>query len=65
MKVRYDAETDSMTITLKDERIRDSDEVGPGIIADYGYDGAIVRFETLDASRLIDDTGEVLFEKSA
>lgn len=65
MKVHYDAETDSMTITLRADRIRESDEVGPGVIADFGYDGAIVRFEILDASQQIDDTGEVVYERTA
>ena len=50
MKITYDRETDSMTITFRDERIKESDEVRPGVIADFGYDGAIVRFEILDAS---------------
>ncbi len=47
MKITYDRETDSMTITFRDERIKESDEVRPGVIADFGYDGAIVRFEIL------------------
>ena len=43
MKIMYDPETDSLTITLREERIKESDEVRPGIIADFGYDGEIVR----------------------
>lgn len=39
MKVIYDRETDSLTITLRDERIKESDEVRPGVIVDFGYDG--------------------------
>jgi uncharacterized protein YuzE len=52
MKVTYDQETDTMTISLRDERIKESDEVRPGVIADFGYDGGIVRFEILDASKV-------------
>jgi Protein of unknown function (DUF2283) len=40
-----------MTISLRQERIKESDEVRPGVIADFGYDGGIVRFEILDASK--------------
>lgn len=61
MKVTYDAETDTMTITLRDERIQESDEVRPGVIADFGFDGGIVRFEILDASKVIKNTREMQF----
>lgn len=55
MKIRYDRETDTMAITFKEERIKESDEVRPGVIADFGYDGRIVRFEILDASKHVED----------
>lgn len=61
MKVSYDQETDTMTISLRDERIKESDEVRPGIIADFGYDGGIVRFEILDASKVVQNTREMQF----
>ena len=61
MKITYDRETDSMTITLRDEKIKESDQVRPGIIADFGYDGGIVRFEILDASKVISSTKEIQF----
>lgn len=55
MKIRYDRETDTMVISLREERIKESDEVRPGVIADFGYDGEIVRFEILDASKHVQD----------
>jgi uncharacterized protein YuzE len=55
MRIHYDRETDTMVIALRDERIKESDEVRPGIIADFGYDGGVVRFEILDASRHVED----------
>jgi len=55
MKIQYDRETDCMIISLRDERIKESDEVRPGVIADFGYDGGIVRFEILDASKHVAD----------
>ena len=61
MKITYDRETDSMTIVLREERIKESDEVRPGVIADFGYDGGIVRFEILDASKVIASTQEIQF----
>lgn len=61
MKVTYDQESDTMTITLREERIRESDEVRPGVIADFGYDGGIVRFEILDASKVVQNAREMQF----
>lgn len=55
MKISYDQETDAMLITLRDGPIRESDEVRPGVIADFGEDGGIVRFEILDASTVVSD----------
>jgi len=61
MKVEYDEQTDTLTISLRDARIRESDEIRPGVIADFGEDGGIVRFEVLDASRVVDRTREMQF----
>src|SRR5215216_2591492 len=61
MKVIYDRETDSLLITLRDAPIRESDEVRPGVIADFGEDGGVVRFELLRASRVVDDAERVQF----
>ncbi len=55
MKIHYDRETDMLVIGLRAERIKESDEVRPGVIADFGYDGGVVRFEVLDASRRVAD----------
>jgi uncharacterized protein YuzE len=61
MKVEYDAQTDTLTITLREVRIKESDEVRPGVIADFGYDGGVVRFEVLGASKVVDRTREMQF----
>lgn len=62
MKIVYDKETDTLVITLREERIRESDEVRPGVIADFGYDGQIVRFEILDASKVVTQPKAVSYE---
>lgn len=64
MRVIYNKETDSLVITLRDDRIKESDEVRPGVIADFGYDGEIVRFEIMQASRVVGSTEEMQFEIS-
>ncbi|MBW4681055.1 MAG: DUF2283 domain-containing protein [Microcoleus vaginatus WJT46-NPBG5] len=53
MKVTYDKETDSMTITQPETAIKESDEVYPGVILDIGYDCDIVRVEILSASKVV------------
>lgn len=62
MKIVYDQETDTLTITLREARIRESDEVRPGVIADFGYDGDIVRFEILTASKVVTQPKAVAYE---
>ena len=61
MKVTYDRETDTMTITFREARIRESDELRPGVIVDFGYEGTPVRIEVLQASRVIENTREIQF----
>ena len=59
MKLHYDREADALIIVLRETLITESDEVGPGVIADYSGDGEIVRLEILDASRKVDDLEHV------
>jgi uncharacterized protein YuzE len=61
VKVEYDKETDTLTITLRDVRVKESDEVRPGVIADFGYDGGVTGFEILDASKVVESTREMQF----
>jgi uncharacterized protein YuzE len=65
MKIKYDPETDTLLITLRDVRIRESDEVRPGVIADFGYDDQIVRFEILRASAVVEHSNEIQFAVGA
>ena len=58
MKAEYDKETDTLTITLRDARVKESDEIRPGVIADFGYDGGVVGFEILQASKVVEKADE-------
>lgn len=62
MKLVYDHATDTLTITLREVRIMESDEVRPGVIADFGYDGEIARFEILSASKVVTQPKAVAYE---
>ncbi len=61
MRIEYDKETDTLTITLRQARVKESDEVRPGVIADFGFDGGIVGFEVLGASKVVEQTSEMQF----
>lgn len=61
MKAEYDRETDTLTITLRDAHVKESDEIRPGVIADFGYDGRVVGFEILGASKIVEQAEEMQF----
>ena len=61
MKVTYDPETDTVVISLRESAIEESDEVRPGVIADFDSAGDVVRFEVLSASRVVQNTREMHF----
>ena len=61
MKAEYDRETDTLTITLREARVKESDEIRPGVIADFGYDGGEIGFEILQASKIVERAGEMQY----
>ncbi len=65
MNIKYDAETDSLVIKFRDAPVEESDEFSKNLIADFGVDGEIVSIEVLRASRVVDDTQSIIFEKTA
>lgn len=55
MTSTYDKHTDTLVITLNANAVEDSDEIAPGIIADFDTEGNIVAIEILEASQRADD----------
>ena len=53
MRVRYDRETDTLTVIFADSPVVESDEDKPGTILDYDALGNLVSIEILDASRRV------------
>jgi uncharacterized protein YuzE len=53
MRIRYDAQVDALYIRLREGKISESDEIEPGLIADYGEDGKVMGIEVLDASEFL------------
>ena len=54
MKVEYDRETDTLTVTLRDGVVAESDEDQPGVILDYDDVGNLPSIEVLDASQRVE-----------
>ena len=61
MKVIYDPAADTVVISLRESAIEESDEVRPGVIADFDSAGDVVRFEVLNASRVVQNPREMRF----
>ena len=53
MRIRYDAEVDALYIRLREGKIEESDEIEPGLIADYDRDRKVMGIEILDASEFL------------
>ena len=54
MRISYDSEVDILTLDFKRKRIGVSEEVLPGLIADFDTEGQLVGFEIMDASKITD-----------
>jgi len=59
MKVRYDADTDTLTVTFRHVPVAESDEDKPGVILDYDGQGNLVAVEVLDASQRVEEPRSV------
>jgi len=57
--VRYDRETDTLTVIFRDAPVAESDEDRPGVILDYDAEGNLVSLELLNASRSVDNPAVV------
>ncbi len=63
MNYRYDPESDTLTIALKEIRpgdVADSDEVVRGLVADYAKNGEVIQFELRNVRGLVDSSSVVL-----
>jgi uncharacterized protein YuzE len=59
VKIRYDEDTGTLTLILKDAPVAESDEEKPGVILDFDAAGDVVGLEILDASRRVTDPRRV------
>lgn len=61
MNVTDDRETDKLVVALREVAIEESEEVRSGVIAVFGAEGGVVRFEVLRASQVIEDAERAPF----
>ncbi len=54
MKMVYDAESDVLTVELRDGPVRESEQEKSGVILDYDARDRLVAIEILDASTRVD-----------
>jgi uncharacterized protein YuzE len=57
--VRYDRETDTLTVIFRDAPVSESDEDRPGVILDYDAEGRLIALELLNASQCVENPATV------
>lgn len=50
MKLKVDEKTDALYLRLDDSKIKESEEVSPGVVLDYNAKGQVVGIEILHLS---------------
>ncbi len=53
MKVRYDADSDILYISIKEDDVEDMDELGEDVFVEYNKDGEIIGIEIWQARKHI------------
>ncbi len=62
MKINYDPKADALYIQLTQKPVKESNEIGKGIIIDYDEGNEPVGIEVLKASRLFGGKREIQVE---
>ena len=63
MRIKYDPETDTLSIRLKDEPVADSEYIeGKGIVIDYDEKDEIIGYEIMGWTRFQKSGKELILE---
>lgn len=61
MNFKYDKETDSLVIIFRHAEIEETEEIRPGVIADFDKEGLLVSLEILNASKKVEAPDRVRY----
>ena len=61
MRVDYDRISDTLTVIFRQGEAVESDEERAGVILDYDAAGNLLSIEVLDASRRVEEPGQMTF----
>ena len=59
MNFKYDKETDSLVIIFRHTEIEDTEEIRPGVIADFDEEDSLVSLEILNASKKVESVDRI------
>ena len=62
MRVKVDKETDTLYFRLDEERVKESEEIRPGVIIDYDENNNVVGVEFLHISERMSDKEMTSFQ---
>jgi uncharacterized protein YuzE len=63
MRIKYDPETDTLSIRLKEEPVADSEYIeGKGIVIDYNENDEIIGYEIMGWNRFQKSGKELILE---
>ena len=63
MRIKYDPETDTLSIRLKEEPVADSEYIeGKGIVIDYNENDEVVGYEIMGWNRFQKSGEELILE---
>ncbi len=61
MDFKYDKETDSLVIIFRNAEIEDTEEIRPGVIADFDEEGLLISLEILNASKKVESPDRIKY----
>jgi uncharacterized protein YuzE len=61
MNIKYNKETDSLVIIFRHTEIEDTEEIRPGVIADFDEEGLLVSLEILNASKKVESPDRIKY----
>ncbi|MBM2817317.1 MAG: hypothetical protein HW421_4079 [Ignavibacteria bacterium] len=65
MKFDYDKKTDSLSVIFRNDEVDETEEIRPGVLADFNEEGMILSIEILNASKKVDSLNTLIFDNKS